>query len=103
MEQSVKARILNQIRPEVFEYTPFNCPGHRLEHIGWDFANERCSSIKTVARCIYCGKLVYGYKTRNAVGPNSFDLQDERLIKSGILGDHYLSWVLKHQHNLGQI
>lgn len=103
MESTLKKRIIRSQLPEVFEYSPFSCPEHRWEHLGWDFVNERCSSIKAVARCIYCGQIAYGVRTRNAVGPNSFDLEDEKLIRSGVMGDHYTAWALKHQKRLGII
>jgi hypothetical protein len=75
---------------EVFPYAPWKCPRHIWEHKGWDFRDEKCSSIKLVARCVNCGKIAYGVKEYKAVGPNSFDLDDQKLIRSGVLGPNII-------------
>jgi hypothetical protein len=78
------------LRSEKFPYTPWECKGHLFEHCGWDFKDERCSKIRLVRRCVYCGKIEYGRIEYPAIGKNSFDLYDEALIRSGILGEHYI-------------
>ncbi len=88
---------------ERFSVTPFMCRDHKLEHLGWDFQNTRCSSIRMVSRCIYCGKMAYGIKTYNSTGKNSFDLEDEELVKSGIIGPYWLDWKITDEKQKGLI
>jgi hypothetical protein len=78
------------LRGENFEIDPFKCTKHLWEHQGWDFVDSKCSSIQLIARCAFCGKIAYGVKEYKAVGRNSFDLEDEKLIKSGLLGQHWI-------------
>lgn len=75
---------------ESFKLSPFRCTNHLWEHQGWDFIDNKCSSIKMIARCAYCGKIAYGIKEYKSQGKNSFDLEDEKLIRSGVLGQHWI-------------
>jgi hypothetical protein len=88
--ESRTREIAHYLMNEAFPVVPWKCTKHVWEHKGWDFRDEKCSSIKLVARCIYCGKIAYGVKEYKAIGPNSFDIDDQKLIRSGVLGQHYI-------------
>ena len=90
MEPDRAKEIAYYLMPEYFPVPPWKCTNHLWEHKGWDFRDEKCSSIKLVARCAQCGKIAYGIKEYKALGPNSFDLDDMKLIRSGVLGQHWI-------------
>ncbi len=83
------------LRNERFKVSPFKCTKHLWEHQGWDFNDNHYSSIKLIARCAYCGKIAHGIKEYKSQGPNSFDLEDEKLIRSGVLGQHWIDRKVK--------
>ncbi len=84
------------LRNERFTVSPLKCTKHLWAHQGWDFLdNKYCCGLKAIHRCIYCGKIGYAMREYKAIGPNSFDLEDEKLIRSGVLGHHWIDRKVK--------
>ncbi len=81
-----------------FEFTPTTCPNHKGVFLGWVFDDKPPARIISEEECMLCGLKMMGRRVKYArPGMSSFDIEDPRLLKGGMLGEDYMKRLVEQE------